>query len=105
MAQFDVYVNPHPGSRDRVPYLVDVQSRLLSQASTRLTLPLRRYNGSHEDLPRRLVPKVRVLAEDYVVYAHQAAAIEVRHLKKPVATLAAQAADLIGAVDAVISGI
>jgi toxin CcdB len=105
MAQFDVYVNPNPGSRDRVPYVVDVQSRLLSQAATRLTVPLRRFSDSHTSLPRRLVPKVEVRAEAFVVYAHQAAAVEARLLKKPVASLAGYAADIVGAVDAVISGV
>jgi len=104
MAQFDVYVNPNPASRDVVPYVVDVQSRLLSAAATRLTLPLRRWSPAHAGLPRRLVPEVRVLKEAFVLYAHQAAAVETRLLKKPVTSLAGQSADIVGAIDAVISG-
>jgi hypothetical protein len=56
-------------------------------------------------LPRRLVPEVRVLKEAYVLYAHQAAAVETRLLKQPVTSLAAQSADIVGAIDAVISGV
>jgi len=105
VAQFDVYPNPNAASRELVPYIVDVQSRLLNQAATRLTVPLRRFTDSHAALPRRLVPKVQVRTETFVVYAHQAAAVEARLLKKPVASLAAHAADIVGAIDAVISGV
>ena len=105
MAQFDVYVNPNAASRDVVPYLVDVQSRLLSAATTRLTVPLRRLSPAHASLPRRLVPQVLVRDEPFVLYAHQAAAVEARLLKKPVTSLLGQSSDIVGAIDAVISGV
>jgi toxin CcdB len=105
VAQYDVYPNPSAASRDVVPYIVDIQSRLLSQAATRLTVPLRKASATHATLPRRLVPRVSVLGQAYVVYAHQAAPVESRLLKKAVASVAAQAADFVDAIDAVISGV
>jgi toxin CcdB len=105
VAQFDVYVNPNPASRDVVPYVVDVQSRLLSATATRLMVPLRRLSAAHADLPRRLVPQVQVRSEAFVLYAHQAAPVEARLLKKSVVSLAGQSADIVGAIDAVISGV
>jgi hypothetical protein len=85
--------------------VVDVQSRLLSATATRLMVPLRRMSAAHADLPRRLVPQVRVRQESFVLYAHQAAPIEARLLKRSVVSLAAQSADIVGAIDAVISGV
>ena len=105
MAQYDVYVNPNPASRGAVPYIVDVQSRLLDQVSTRLTMPLRPASELTAGLPRRLVPRLRVADQTYVLYAHQAAVVEARLLKRPVASLAAQGAEILGALDAVVSGV
>lgn len=105
MAQYDVYVNPNPASRLAVPYVVDVQSRLLEQLNTRLTMPLLRWAAVHAGLPRRLVPTLPIAGEDYVLYAHQAAVLEARLLKSPVASLAAHAGEIVGALDAVVSGV
>jgi toxin CcdB len=105
MAQYDVYVNPNPASRETVPYLVDVQNRFLDQFTTRLMMPLLRFEASSVGVPRRLMPRLRVRDESFVLYAHQAAAIESRLLKKPVASLAPHASEILGALDAVTSGI
>jgi toxin CcdB len=105
MAQYDVYPNPNPATREAVPYLLDVQNRLLDQFSTRLVMPLRADGPQLAGAPRRLMPRLPVKGTAYVLYAHQAAAIESRLLKKPVATLAAYAADVLGALDAVTSGV
>jgi len=40
MAQFDVCTNPNPASAKRIPYLLDVQSDLLSSLATRVVVPL-----------------------------------------------------------------
>ncbi|MDE2118513.1 MAG: CcdB family protein, partial [Betaproteobacteria bacterium] len=40
MAQFDVYLNPNPGTRKSIPYLLDVQADLLDTLATRVVVPL-----------------------------------------------------------------
>jgi toxin CcdB len=105
MAQYDVYVNPNPSSREAIPYLVDVQSRFLDHFSTRLVMPLLRFEASEAAVPRRLMPRLRVNDETFVLYAHQAAAVQSRLLKKPVATLAPHSTEILGALDAVVSGV
>ncbi|PVY77590.1 CcdB protein [Tamilnaduibacter salinus] len=49
MAQFDVYANPSKKSRGAYPYLVDIQSEVLTELSTRIVVPLsdRSVIGSH----------------------------------------------------------
>ena len=103
MAQFDVYANPSAASREAVPYLVDVQSGLLEHFNTRLTMPLLRSPAGR--LPGRLAPRLQVNGEDLVLYAHQAAVVERRLLKKRVASLAGHAAQIVDALDTVISGV
>ncbi len=105
MAQYDVYTNPNKATRDMVPLLVDVQSALLDQVNTRLTLPLVKFEAHNAGLPRRLVPRIRLGEQTYVLYAHQAAAIQAKLLKKPVANLKSQSTDIVNAIDAVISGV
>jgi toxin CcdB len=53
MAQWDVYPNPAQASRDRIPYLVVLQSDLLAQLPTRLVAPLSRSGVAPDALPRR----------------------------------------------------
>ncbi len=38
--QFDVFENPSPRMRDVYPYVVDVQSDLLSSLATRMVVPM-----------------------------------------------------------------
>jgi len=40
MPQFSVYKNKNPATRPRVPYLLDIQSNLLSEHETRVVVPL-----------------------------------------------------------------
>ncbi|WP_264673123.1 CcdB family protein [Marinobacter nanhaiticus] len=45
MAQFDVYPNPSKTSKAHYPYLVDIQSSLLSEPAARIVIPLRKTRG------------------------------------------------------------
>ena len=40
MAQFDVYRNPSPATRSRMPFLLDVQAGVLDSLATRIVVPL-----------------------------------------------------------------
>ena len=54
--QFDIYENPSPRMRDVYPFVVDVQSNLLSALATRMVVPLAITSLSAKDLPHRGVP-------------------------------------------------
>lgn len=54
MAQYDVYANPDLRSREQVPYLVDVQSAMLSELRTRFVVPLSATAAALPHAPRRL---------------------------------------------------
>ena len=58
--QFDVHENPSPRMRDAYPYVVDVQSDLLSSLPTRMVVPLAITSLGAKDLPRVLCPVVHV---------------------------------------------
>jgi toxin CcdB len=105
MAQYDVYPNPSPRSRDEIPYVVDVQSDLLADLRTRLVMPLAVTGAQLPQAPRRLSPTFVVEGRLLAALPHLAGGIEARHLKKPVSSLSAHAADLRDALDAVMSGV
>jgi toxin CcdB len=94
MAQFDVYPNPNPASRDRVPFVVNVQSDLLEQLPSRLVMPLSRV-GLGKGAPRRLARTFEVKGEILALLAHLAAPVDA----------AAERHEFADAMDAVLSGV
>ena len=105
MAQYDVYSNPNPRSRDSVPYVVDVQSGLLDTLPTRLVMPLSRVGVRSDNMPRRLVPIFVVKGERLALHPHEAAGLDARLLRRRVESLAAHVGEIRDAMDAVLSGI
>jgi toxin CcdB len=105
VAQFDVYVNPHPGSRDSVPFLVDVQSGLIELLPTRLVMPLSRVGAGETRMPGSLCPSVEIEGEVLSLMAHLAAAVPARLLRGPITSIRHRAGDVRAALDAVVSGI
>lgn len=105
MAQFDVYVNPQPGSRQSVPYVLDVQSTLIDTLPTRLVMPLSRIGVGKVKLPGNLCPTIEVEGETLTLLAHLAAPVAARLLRKPVLSIPFRANDVNAAFDAVLSGV
>jgi toxin CcdB len=105
VAQYDVFQNPHAGSRGTVPYVVDVQSALIDQLPTRLVMPLSRVGARQDRLPVNLCPTVEVQGEPLSLLAHQAAAVPARLLRSPVMSISHRAGEVRAALDAVVSGL
>ena len=105
MAQWDVYLNPSPRMREEIPFLVDLQSDLLSALESRFVAPLARSRIAGGSLPRRLCPTFDIDGMTVMLLPHEAGPIDTRLLKRPVTTLRPRAHELTDALDAVISGI
>lgn len=104
MAQYDVFANPSASAQDGMPYVVVMQSGLLDALATRLTVPLATLQFSGK-VPRVLCPLIVVNGQRLHALAHYAAPLPARLLRRPVDNVAAQAAALVGAIDAVLSGV
>ncbi|KQV42885.1 hypothetical protein ASE26_02950 [Duganella sp. Root198D2] len=86
MARFDIYVNPGRNHRN-IPYLVDVQSNVISGLATRIVVPLRPLAGfSSSALPPDLFPIIQIDGGDYVLDTPQLGAIPLAELKSRVAS-------------------
>lgn len=105
MAQWDVYANPDSVSRAAVPFLVDLQSDLLSELDTRLVAPLVATKLAANRMPKRLSPAFSIEGRTLVLMPHEAGPVDRRVLKRRVKSLRAEADQIIGALDAVLSGI
>jgi toxin CcdB len=103
--QFDVYANPSPRMRDQYPFVMDVQSDLLSALSTRLVIPLAVTAVVSEQVPRQLCPMFVINGQILMLLPFEAAPLDKRHLKNKVVSLADRQHDVVAAMDAVLSGV
>lgn len=102
--QFDVFENPSPRMRDVYPYVVDVQSDLLSALATRMVVPLAVTALVIKDLPRQLCPVITVSDRSLMLVPFEAAPLDKRLLRAEVISIRDRSHEIIAAMDAVLSG-
>lgn len=103
--QFDVFENPSPRMRDVYPYVVDIQSDLLSGLATHMVVPLAFTALAARDLPRRLCPVITINDRALMLVPFEAAPLDKRLLKAEIASIRDRSHEIVEAMDAVLSGI
>jgi toxin CcdB len=103
VARFDVYRNPNRRSRERVPCLLDIQADLLSGLTTRLVVPLVPATEFGQPV-EKLNPVFRIGSRAHVMATSEMAAIPTKSIGERVATLEQHSAEILAAVDFLISG-
>jgi toxin CcdB len=103
--QFDVYENPSPRMRDVYPYVIDIQSNLLSALATRMVVPLAVTSLAPKDLPNGLCPIITVNSKALMLVPFEAAPLDKRLLKTEVASVLERAHEIVAAIDCVMSGV
>lgn len=104
MPQFTVYRNKSGQSRGEIPFLLDVQSDLLSDLKTRVVIPLYSKTSLGSKPITRLAPEVQVEGKKLVLMTPQLAGIAVKDLGEPVTSLAQHRAEIIAALDLLLTG-
>ena len=104
MAQFDVYPNPNPASRARIPFVVALSSDLLDTLDATVVAPLRLKSELGVLPVLRLNPVVVIADQTYLLRAQELAAIGSRSLKTPIANLSAQREEILAALDFLFTG-
>ena len=105
MAQFDVYLNPSPTSREAYPYLVDIQSPYICEIATRIVIPLgKRQHFKNEEM-RGLTPNLEYDGQQLLLPIPQIAPIPSKTLKKPIGSLSHLRDEIVAALDFAITGI
>lgn len=101
MARFDVYRNPGR-NRETIPYLLEVQSNVISALASRIVIPLRTLDGFGDvTLPTDLFPLIEFDGALHFLDTPQMAAMPAAELKTCVGTLQARQADIQTALDRV----
>ncbi len=103
--QFDVFKNKNASSKERFPYLLDVQADLLSGLDTRMIIPLALRNLFLNKSIAILMPIIPVENEEYVAVTAQMAGIATRDLGIKIANVAEKRPEIIAAIDLLITGV
>jgi toxin CcdB len=75
MGQFDIHRNLDPGSRARTPFLLDIQSNVLSPLATRIIVPLRPSAAMERQAITRLHLRIEVEGSEQLAIVSEMAAI------------------------------
>ena len=105
MPQFSVYKNKNPKSRSTCPYLIDVQSDLLSDLGTRVVVPLIKRGALTRKPIKNLMPAIRVDGQEFIMMVPQLAGIAAGDLGAPVANAAEHRGEVVAALDFLITGV
>jgi toxin CcdB len=97
MAKFDVYRLPDGA------IVVDCQSDLLRQLSTRFVVPLAPTDTS-PSISLRLTPILQVAGQEMRMLTHLAATVPISALGRPMASISDQDFTISNAIDMLISG-
>ncbi len=100
--QFDLFANPDTNDAAHRPFLVVVQSDLVSDLKSTIVAPLVR----RQDMAgaQRLNPLVTVAGDEFWLATHELFALDRRILRKRIASLAECRDQIIAALDMLFSG-
>ena len=105
MAQFTAYRNPTSANRASIPLLLDIQSELIATLQTCVVIPLYTEVAMKGNILKTLTPVLAIDGKRYVMVTPQLAGIPRHLLGAPAADLSAHRADILAALDMLVSGI
>ena len=105
MSQYYVYKNPNPATRAQYPYLLDIQSDLLSELRTTLVIPVTPSRLAASMSLTRLNPTIIIYGKNFTVMAQEIAGVDRNQLGAQGYDLSSYRSDIIAALDFVLSGI
>ncbi|MGE4243614.1 CcdB family protein [Ramlibacter sp.] len=101
MARYDIYANPDPEERKKVPYFIDVQNDFLGPLETRVVVPLR-FSASFPPRTRNLNPELVVEGRKVVLDAAAIGAVPMAELRRPVANMNSARLEIQDALDTLL---
>lgn len=105
MAQFDVYANPSNTTKTHYPYLVDIQSTLLTDLATRIVIPLGKRSAFGGQTMQGLTPEITFDEQELLLLTPQISSVPEKRLKNPVGSLSHFRDQIVAALDLAITGI
>jgi toxin CcdB len=105
MSQFNAYKNPNPATRAQYPYLLDIQSNLLSELRTTVVIPVTPSKLSAQMSLTRLNPTIVIDGKSFTVMTQEIAGVDRNQLGAQAHDLSSYRSEIIAALDFVLSGI
>ncbi|MCF6319968.1 MAG: CcdB family protein [Proteobacteria bacterium] len=105
MAQFDVYNNINRSTKTLYPYLVEIQSNLLSDLRTTVVIPLTLLDNYSGTKLRTLHPVLVVAGKKYLSMATLIAGIDRSSLGDKISSLSESRDEIISSLDFMITGV
>jgi toxin CcdB len=103
MAQFHVHRNPDPATRERFPWLLDVQSDLVAGLATRVVVPL--CPPSLAGPIKTLTPVFEIQGRPHLMLTPQLAGVPARQLGDEAADLSGHGDEILAALDLLFTGV
>jgi len=105
MAQFTVYKNKNRDTCSAVPFLLDIKNDLFEELETRVVVPLRPVSAAKGGALKVLTPVLEIEGEPFLMLTPQLAGVSKSELGAPVSRVEARRADIIAALDFLVTGI
>ena len=105
MPQFTVYRNKNPQTRANIPFLLDVQSDLLSELNTRVVVPMYLHKTLKTAPMTRLTPEVSFEGKKLVMMTPQLAGVATKDLGDAVGSLVRVRDNIVAALDLLLTGV
>jgi toxin CcdB len=104
MPQFTFHRNRNPKSKAEIPYLLDIQSDLLSELNTRVVIPLYEKKTAKVKPIARLTPEFEIEGKKLILMTPQLAGISLKDLGEPAGDLLRSRAEIVASLDLLITG-
>ncbi|MRR07343.1 MAG: plasmid maintenance protein CcdB [Deltaproteobacteria bacterium] len=103
MAQFDVYENRNPKTKESIPYLLDLQADLLDNLTTRVIVPLITAAAMGK-AAKYLNPQFKIKRTTVIMSTAELAGVNLNVLGEKVCSLKECRAEIIAALDFLFTG-
>lgn len=105
MSQYHVYENLNEKSKKLYPYVIDVQSTLLSDLVTRMVIPLMSKDKFGKGIIKNVNPVLTIKKKEYVLLTQQMAGIPNSQIGSSVCDCLEERHEILSAIDFLITGI
>ena len=103
MAQFDVYENQNPETKELIPYLLDVQADLLDSLTTRVVVPLITVAAMGK-AAKYLNPQFKIKRTSVIMSTAELAGVNLHVLGDKVCSLKEHRTEIVAALDLLFTG-
>ncbi len=105
MSQYHVYENLNEKSKKVYPYIVDVQSTLLTDLETRIVIPLAVKEKIGKGIIKNLNPIIVIKKKEYILITQQMAGIPMTQIGSSICDCLSERNEILSAIDFLITGI